>query len=53
MKTKMFDCIEMKRRGAVLVQKQLAGKSLAQKLEYWRKGTDQLKKLQKQKMNKN
>jgi hypothetical protein len=49
MKTKNFDCVEMKRRGAELVQKQLEGKSLAQKLEYWRKGTDNLKKLQKEK----
>jgi hypothetical protein len=44
MKTKTFDCVEMKRRGAELVQKQLEGKSVAQKLEYWRKGTDELKK---------
>jgi len=53
MKTKTFDCVEMKRRGAELVQKQLEGKSLDQKLEYWKKGTDELKKLQKRKMGKN
>ena len=52
MKTKTFDCVEMKRRGAELVQKQLEGKSLARQLEYWQKGTDKLKKLQKQKRNK-
>ncbi len=52
MKTKIFDCVEMKRRGAELVQKQLEGKSLAQKLEYWQKGTDELKKLQKRKKGK-
>ncbi len=52
MKTKIFDCVEMKRRGAELVQKKLDGMSLAQKLEYWQKGTDELKKLQKQKMEK-
>ncbi len=52
MKTKIFDCVEMKRRGAELVQKQLEGKSLAQKLEYWKKGTEELKKLQKRKKTK-
>ena len=52
MKTKSFDCVEMKRRGAELVRKQLEGKSLAQQLEYWQKGTDELKRLQKQKKEK-
>jgi len=52
MKTKTFDCVEMKRRGAALAQKQLEGKSLAQKLEYWQKGTDELKKLQERKKGK-
>ena len=52
MKAKIFDCVEMKRRGAELVQKQLEGKSLAQKLEYWQKGTDELKELQKRKKGK-
>ena len=53
MKTKIFDCVKMKRRGAELVQEQLKGKSLAQQLEYWQKGTDELKKLQKRKKVKN
>jgi hypothetical protein len=51
-KTKTFDCVEMKRRGAELVRKQLEGKSLAQQLEYWQKGTDELKKFQKRKKGK-
>jgi hypothetical protein len=38
----------MKRRGAELVYKQLVGKSFEQQLEYWQKGTDQLKELQRQ-----
>jgi hypothetical protein len=42
----------MKRHGAELVRKQLEGKSLEQQLEYWQKGTDELKKLQKQKKQK-
>jgi hypothetical protein len=52
MKTKTFDCVEMKRRGAELVQKKLEGKAHAQKLDYWKKGTDELKKLQRRKGNK-
>ena len=53
MTSKTFDCVEMKRRGAESVQKKLEGKSPAQKLEYWRKGTDELKKLQKRIKGKN
>ena len=53
MKTKTFDCVKMKRQGAELVQKQLKGKSRAQQLEYWQKGTDELKKLQEQRKSKN
>ena len=53
MKTKTFDCVQMKRRGAELVRKRLEGKSLEQQLEYWRKGTEDLKKLQKQAREKN
>lgn len=48
MKTKTFDCVQMKRRGAEWVRKMLEGKSLEQQLEYWSKGTKDLKKLQKQ-----
>ena len=48
MRTKAFDCVEMKRRGAELVRKQLEGKSFEQQLEYWQKGTEDLKKLQTQ-----
>ena len=48
MKTKTFDCVQMKRRGAEWVRKQLEGKSFAQQLEYWRKGTEDLKGLQRQ-----
>ena len=52
MKTKAFDCVEMKHRGAESVQKQLEKKSFPQKLDYWQKGTDKLKKLQKLKQSK-
>ena len=52
MKTKAFDCVEMKRRGAELVRKQLEGKSLAERLEYWRKGTAELRRLQQRRRSK-
>jgi len=48
MRTKAFDCVQMKRRGAELVRKKLQGKSFEQQLEYWQKGTEDLKKLQTQ-----
>jgi len=46
MKRKMFDCVCMKRQGADRVKKQLEGKSLQEQLEYWQKGTEDLKRLQ-------
>lgn len=49
MKTKTFDCVEMKHRGARLLQKKLKGKTLAQKLEFWHKETEDLKRIQKSK----
>jgi hypothetical protein len=48
MKTKTFDCVRMKREGAERVMKQLEGKSLQEQLEYWQKGTEDLKKHQQQ-----
>jgi len=47
MKTKTFDAVRMKRQGAERVMKQLEGKSLREQLEYWQKGTEDLKKLQR------
>ena len=46
MRTKTFDCAQMKRQGAELVRKQLEGKSFEQQFEYWQKGTKELRKLQ-------
>ena len=47
MKTKTFDCVQMKRKGSELIRKQLEGKSLKEQLDFWKKGTQQLKQLQK------
>jgi hypothetical protein len=37
MKTKAFDCVEMKRRGAEAVRQRTAGMTPKQEIEYWRK----------------
>jgi len=47
MKRKTFDCVRMKRQGAERVMNQLEGKSLQEQLEYWQKGTEDLKRLQR------
>ena len=47
MKTKTFDCVEMKRRGAERVMKLLEGKTFEEKLKFWKNGTQELKKMQK------
>lgn len=44
LKTKKFDCVEMKRRGAAIVQNKIAGMTQEQELEYWRKSTEAWKK---------
>ena len=48
MKTKAFDCVDMKHRGACIIQGELKGKSQEQQLQYWQGGTEELKRLQKQ-----
>ena len=46
MKRKAFDCVRMTRQGAEQVLKQPVGKSLQEQLEFWQKGTEDLKELQ-------
>lgn len=43
MKSKSFDCIEMKRKGAEKIYQEVAALSFEQQLEYWRKGSASLK----------
>lgn len=42
---KEFDCVEMMHEGQEYVMEQLAGMTMEQKLEYWRKRTEELKDL--------
>jgi hypothetical protein len=37
MKTKTFDCVEMKRRGAMRVHERLKDMTVEQQIEYWRR----------------
>ena len=46
MRSKTFDCVRMKREGAERVMRQLEGKSRREQLEFWRKGTEDLRRLQ-------
>jgi hypothetical protein len=47
MKTKKtFDCVRMKWQGAEQVMKRLEGKSLQEQLEYWQRGTEDLRRRQ-------
>ena len=43
MKTKTFDCVEMKRKGAECVRRRLRGASASQELTYWRTRTERLR----------
>ena len=48
MKTKTFDCVQMKRRGAARVQQQIEILTPEQELEFWRKQTDTLRRRQQE-----
>ena len=44
---KTFDCVEMKRKGAELLQKKLAGLTLEEELKFCAEKTNKLKQAQK------
>lgn len=46
MKTKTFDCVAMKRRGAEMVQEELAELTPEEELAYWQSGTEELRQRQ-------
>lgn len=43
MKTKIFDCVEMKRKGAERVVERIEGMTLEEQLNYWQEGTARLR----------
>jgi hypothetical protein len=48
MKNRIFDCVEMKRRGAERVVVETAGMTPEQELEYWRTATEELLREQRE-----
>lgn len=46
MKTKTFDCVEMKRRGAALIYERTKGMTLDEKIEYWRRLSEEFQREQ-------
>ena len=47
MKPKTFDCVEMKRKGAARLQQKMEGMTLEQKLAFWHKCTEDLRRRQR------
>jgi hypothetical protein len=43
MKTKTFDCVEMKRRGGRAVYEAVKGMTVEQELAYWQTKTEELR----------
>ena len=48
MKTKSFDCVEMKRQGADIVQKGIAQMTPEQEVEFWRDQAQKLRQKQEE-----
>ena len=46
-KTKTFDCVEMKRQGQQRIHEQLSGMTRQQQIEYWRKRSEKFMRQQK------
>jgi hypothetical protein len=44
MKTKKFDCVEMKRKGARKVQEATKGMTVEEEVEYWRRRTKEARR---------
>ena len=47
MKTKTFDCVEMKRQGAEALREKLEGMTPEDELEFWRQRTEGLRARQR------
>lgn len=42
MKTKTFDCVEMKRRAALLIHQEIEGLTEEQQVKYWERRAEEL-----------
>jgi hypothetical protein len=45
--SKEFDCVEMKRKGAKILQKKLSGLKMEDELKFWQERTKELKEQQR------
>lgn len=45
---KKFDCVEMKRRGALRIHRETKDLSFAEKVEYWNRQSDDMRREQDQ-----
>ena len=52
MKNKKFDCIESKHKAAEILQNKLSKMTREQQLEYWQQRTEELRKLQREAIDK-
>jgi hypothetical protein len=43
LKTKTFDCVEMKREGARRIYEELKDVSTEEQVDFWRRGTEELR----------
>ena len=48
MKTKTFDCVEMKRRGAARIYEETKDLSLEEQIEFWRRRSEAFRREQEQ-----
>ncbi len=49
MKTKTFDCVAMKRRGAERIYEKTKGMTLSEQVAFWKERSDDLRKAQREK----
>ncbi len=49
MKTKTFDCVEMKHKGAQRIMDEIKKMTSEEQLNYWKKATEEFRTLQRQK----
>ncbi len=47
MKTKTFDCVDMKHKAAERIRGEIAGMTPEEELAYWRRGTEELRAIQR------
>ena len=53
MKMKTFDCIEMKRQGALRIHSRLEGMNLEEQIDYWHRRSEQFRREQERLLKKN